>query len=156
MKSIQGFSMNAIKETEGYLSGNLKISGTTDAPRILGALKFNDVGLQIAQTGSDFRNINDEIDFTGRGIEFDNFKINDKDGNSLSINGQVLTQTYRDFAFNLDLKADDFKVVNSEKNNEAIMYGVLSVDVDLRVRGDLDLDRKSTRLNSSHVKISYA
>ena len=139
MKSIQGFSMNAIKETEGYLSGNLKISGTTDAPRILGALKFNDVGLQIAQTGSDFRNINDEIDFTGRGIEFDNFKINDKDGNSLSINGQVLTQTYRDFAFNLDLKADDFKVVNSEKNNEAIMYGVLSVDVDLRVRGDLDL-----------------
>src|SRR5690606_12983781 len=131
--------MNAIKETEGYLSGDLKISGTTDAPRILGALKFNDVGLQIAQTGSDFRNINDEIDFTGRGIEFDNFKINDSDGNSLNINGQVLTQTYRDFAFNLDLTADDFKVVNSEKNNEAIMYGVLSIDADLRIRGNLDL-----------------
>ena len=139
MQSVQGLSMNQITDTEGYLSGNLNINGTTEAPRILGALRFNDVGLQIAQTGSDFRNINDEIDFTGRGIEFDNFKINDSDGNSLNINGQVLTQTYRDFGFNLDLTADDFKVVNSEKNNEAIMYGVLSIDADLRIRGNLDL-----------------
>lgn len=139
MESVQGLSMNEIIEAEGYLSGNLKITGTTDAPKILGDVRFNDVGLQIAQTGSDFRNINDEIDFTGRGIEFDNFKINDEDGNSLNINGQVLTQTYRDFAFNLDLTADDFKVVNSEKNNEAIMYGILSIDADLKVRGDLDL-----------------
>ena len=139
MQSVQGLSMNQIVDTEGYLSGNLNITGTTEAPRILGAVRFNDVGLQIAQTGSDFRNINDEIDFTGRGIEFDNFKINDSDGNSLNINGQVLTQTYRDFGFNLDLTADDFKVVNSEKNNEAIMYGVLSIDADLRIRGNLDL-----------------
>lgn len=139
MESVQGLSMNEIIDAEGYLSGNLKITGTTDAPKILGAVRFNDVGLQIAQTGSDFRNINDEIDFTGRGIEFDNFKINDKDGNSLNINGQVLTLTYRDFAFNLDLTADDFKVVNSEKNNEAMMYGILSIDADLKVRGNLDL-----------------
>ncbi len=139
MKSVQGLSMNEIIDAEGYLSGNLKITGTTEAPKILGAIKFNDVGLQIAQTGSDFRNINDKINFTGRGIEFDNFKINDKDGNFLNINGQILTQAYRDFAFNLDLKADDFKVVNSEKNNEAIMYGILSIDTDLRIRGNLDL-----------------
>ncbi len=139
MESVQGLSMNEIIETEGYLSGNLKITGTADAPKILGAVRFNDVGLQIVQTGSDFRNINDEIDFTGRGIEFDNFKIKDKDGNSLNINGQVLTQAYRDFAFNLDLTANDFKVVNSEKNNEAMMYGILSINADLKIRGNLDL-----------------
>lgn len=139
MQSVQGLSMNQIIESEGYLSGNLNLTGTTEAPRILGSVRFNNVGLQIAQTGSDFRNINDEIDFTARGIEFDNFKINDSDGNSLNINGQVLTQTYRDFAFNLDLTADDFKLVNSEENNEALMYGILSIDADLRIRGNLDL-----------------
>src|SRR5690606_39386850 len=31
-----------------------------------------------------------------------------------------------------------------------------AVDDDVAVRGEHDLDRKSTRLNSSHVKISYA
>ncbi len=146
MKSVQGFSMNAITNTEGYISGNLKITGNADKPNILGKVKFNDVGLEIAKTGSDFRKLNDEIDFTNRGIEFNNFKINDKDGNSLQINGQVLTQTYRNFAFNLDLNAKDFKVVNSEKSNDAMMYGILAIDAALHIRGDLDLPKVDGRL----------
>lgn len=146
MKSVQGFSMNAITNTEGYLSGNLKITGTASKPNILGKVKFNDVGLEIAKTGSDFRKLNDEIDFTSRGIEFNDFKINDKDGNSLKIDGQVLTQTYRDFAFNLDLNAKDFKVVNSEKSNDAIMYGILAIDAGLHIRGNLDLPKVDGRL----------
>ncbi|MFA7687326.1 MAG: translocation/assembly module TamB domain-containing protein [Moheibacter sp.] len=139
MQSVQGLTLNEIKDAEGYLSGNLNITGTAEAPSILGDLKFNDVGLVIAQTGSDFRNINDEIDFTRRGIELDNFKINDRDGNSLVIDGQVLTESYREFAFNLDLNAKDFKVVNSEESAEAIMYGVLAIDAALQIRGDLSL-----------------
>jgi hypothetical protein len=146
MKSVQGFSMNAITNTEGYISGNLKITGTADKPNILGKVKFNDVGLEIAKTGSDFRKLNDEIEFTNRGIEFDNFKINDKDGNSLKIDGQVLTQTYRDFAFNLDVNAKDFKVVNSEKSNDAMMYGILAIDAGLHIRGNLDLPKVDGRL----------
>jgi len=146
MKSVQGFSMNAITNTEGYISGNLKITGTTAKPNILGKVKFNDAGLEIAKTGSDFRKLNDEIDFTSRGIEFNDFKINDKDGNSLNIDGQVLTQTYRDFAFNLDVNAKDFKVVNSEKSNEALMYGVLAIDAGLKIRGNLDLPKVDGRL----------
>lgn len=146
MKSVQGFSMNAITNTEGYLSGNLKITGSTDKPNILGKVKFNDVGLEIAKTGSDFRKLNDEIDFTNRGIEFNSFKIKDKDGNALVVNGQVLTQTYKDFAFNLDVNAKGFKVVNSEKSNDAMMYGVLAIDAGLHIRGNLDLPKVDGRL----------
>ncbi len=151
MKTLQGFSMNAITNTEGYLSGDLKITGTTTAPKILGDVKMNNVGLMISQTGSDFRNINDKIGFTSRGIEFDDFKIKDKDGNSLNIDGQVLTQTYRDFAFNLDLDAKDFKVVNSEKSNDAMMYGILAIDAALKVRGNLDLPKVDGRLAVSET-----
>jgi len=146
MKTLQGFTMNAITNTEGYLSGDLKITGTATEPRILGDVKMNNVGLMIAQTGSDFRKIDDKISFTNRGIEFDDFKVNDKDGNSLKIDGQVLTQTYRDFAFNLDINARDFKVVNSEKSNDAMMYGILSIDAALKVRGNLDLPKVDGRL----------
>ncbi|MCW3160135.1 translocation/assembly module TamB [Chryseobacterium oryctis] len=146
MKSVQGFSMNAITNTEGYVSGNLKITGTTEKPNILGKVKFNNVGLEIAKTGSDFRKLNDEINFTRRGIEFNNFKINDKDGNALVVNGQVLTQTYRDFAFNLNVNARDFKLVNSEKSNDAMMYGTLAVNASLQIRGNLDLPKVDGRL----------
>ncbi|MCP1250979.1 MULTISPECIES: translocation/assembly module TamB domain-containing protein [Elizabethkingia] len=146
MKTVQGFSMNAIHHTEGYLSGNLKLAGSTDKPNILGKVKFNKVGLEIAKTGSDFRNIDDEIDFTNRGIEFNRFKVKDKDGNALTVNGQVLTQNYRDFAFNLNVNAKDFKVVNSEKTNDAMMYGILAIDAGLRIRGNLDLPKVEGRL----------
>lgn len=147
MKSIQGFSMNAITNTEGYLSGNLTITGTTDKPNILGKVKFNDAGLEIAKIGSDFRKLNDEINFTNRGIEFNKFKIKDKDGNALVVDGQVLTQTYRDFAFNLNVNAKDFKVVNSQKSNDAMLYGVLAIDAGLRIRGNLDLPKVEGRLS---------
>src|SRR5690606_33317279 len=50
MKSIQGFSMNGITNTEGYLSGDLKIMGNTQKPNILGKIKFNNAGLMITKT----------------------------------------------------------------------------------------------------------
>ncbi|MBD8018880.1 translocation/assembly module TamB domain-containing protein [Kaistella pullorum] len=151
MKTVQGLSMNAMEDAEGYLSGNLRINGTTSAPKILGGIKFNDVGLGITQLGSKFRNINDEISFTSRGIDFNNFTIKDDSGNDFIIDGAILTQTYRDFAFNLDLNATDFKVVDSEKNNDQIMYGVLAVNADLAVRGNLDLPQVDGNLSVTDV-----
>ena len=64
MKTVQGFSMNALKDTEGYISGNLNLNGTIDKPSILGKVQFNEVGLKKEKTGSNFRKINDAIDFT--------------------------------------------------------------------------------------------
>ncbi len=147
MKSVQGFSMNAIENAEGYLSGRMNITGNTASPDIRGTLKFNDVGLEIAQTGSNFRNLNDDIQFVSDGILFDDFNVNDTDGNSLVFDGKVLTQDYRDFAFDLDLTADDFKVVDSEPDNDKMMYGILAIDADLRITGDLDLPEVNGNLS---------
>src|SRR5690606_34809160 len=151
MQTVQGLSMNAIENAEGYLSGDLKITGNTSAPQIRGDVKFNDVGLGITQLGSKFTNINDEINFTSRGIDFNQFKINDDSGNSITIDGAVLTQTYTDFSFNLDVDAEGFKVVDSEKNNDRMMYGVLAIDADLSIRGDLDLPRVDGNLSVTDV-----
>ncbi len=147
MKTVQGFSMNAIEDTEGYISGQLKIGGKTDGPTVLGTVKFNEVGLGITQLGSKFRNINDEIHFTRRGIDFNEFKIKDDSGNAIVIDGAVLTQTYKDFAFNLDVNAEHFKLVDSEKDNDKLMYGVLAIDAALRIRGDLDLPKVDGNLS---------
>ncbi len=146
MNSVQGFSMNQIKDTEGYLSGNLNVTGTADQPSILGQIKFNAVGLTVVETGSNFRKIDDAIDFTQKGIEFNQFKINDNEGNSLTLRGEILTKTYRDFSFNLTANARDFNVVNSEKSNDAIMYGKLAVHANLTIKGDLDLPKVNGNL----------
>lgn len=141
MQTVQGLSLNAIENAEGYLSGDLKIAGNLDAPSILGDVRFNNVGLGITQLGTKFKNINDEISFTRNGIDFNDFQLKDESGNAIRVDGSVLTERYREFAFNLDVDADDFKVVDSKKDNDKLMYGVLAVDAGLRIRGDLDLPR---------------
>ena len=147
MKAAQGFSFNAINKAEGFLSGNMKVQGTMEQPEIRGQLKFNDVGFGISEVGSSFKNINDQINFTSKGIELNKFRINDESGNTLTLNGEILTQTYRDFGFNLDVNARDFKVVDSEKNNDAIMYGILAVNANLQIRGNLDLPKVDGRVS---------
>src|SRR5690606_22610062 len=62
MQSLQGFSFNQINSGKGYLSGKLKAVGSTTDPRIIGDLKFNDVGLNITQLNTGFQNINDIIE----------------------------------------------------------------------------------------------
>lgn len=141
MESIQGFTMNNLMDSEGYLSGKLNVSGTTDSPKIKGKLNFNQVGFTIKETGSKFKNINDPILFTDRGLEFHNFEIKDLDANAIVMDGQILTQTYTDFAFNLDVNAKNFKLIDSEEDREAMMFGKLAIDADLAIRGDLDLPK---------------
>ncbi len=146
MKAVEAFSMKNIENAEGYLSGNLKITGTTSSPNIIGQVKFNNVGLGITQLGSNFKNINDPINFTSRGIEFNRFKINDADSNALTIDGAVLTQTYTDFAFDLKVRGNDFKVVDSKEDMNKMMYGVLAVDTNLNIKGNLDLPKVDGKL----------
>jgi len=141
MTSIQGFSMNQIRDAKGFISGQLKVSGTTAKPTILGNLKFNDAAFGVTELNSTFQHMNDEILFTNRGIEFQNFKINDTDDNSLTIDGAVFTQTYRDFDFGLNVSARDFKVVNSTKSNNQILYGVLAINANIGIKGDLNLPK---------------
>lgn len=147
MKSVQGFSMNAVENTEGYLSGRLNITGSTNSPNILGNVKFNDVGLEIVKTGSNFRHMNDEIRFVSSGIRFDDFKVNDVDGNSLVFNGDIFTKNYRDFAFDMKLRARDFKVVDSEADNDKMMYGILAINANLDITGNLDLPKVTGNLD---------
>lgn len=141
MESAQGFTMNNLKNSKGYLSGNLKINGTPEQPDINGKIDFNEVGFTITETGSIFKNINSPIYFTDKGIEFKRFRISDESSNYAIIDGEVLTTDYRDYAFNLTVKAQDFKLVDSLENRDAMMYGKLAIDADLKIRGDLDLPK---------------
>ena len=146
MGTIESFSQKMINETDGYLSGNLTLTGSTAQPSILGKIKFNDVGFTVIETGSNFRKIDDSILFTPKGIEFDYFKINDKDNNSLTVNGDILTKNYRDFLFDLTVFGRDFKIVNAEKSSDALTYGILAVTANLQVKGDLDLPKVNGNL----------
>ena len=138
MKSIQGFTMGNLTKSEGYLSGQFTVSGTAKEPMVNGDLNFNDVGFNVTQLNSNFKNINDKIVINQRGIIFDDFEVSDENDNKLFVKGEVLTQNFRDYGFDLNIEADNFRAVNSGAQDNDVYYGKLFLDTKLSVKGDLN------------------
>ncbi len=138
VKSIQGFSFGNITESTGFLNGDLKITGTTESPKIIGDLKFNEVGFKVKQLNAKFKSMNDNITFTENLISLDNFIIKDEKNNDLTINGTINSQNLTNVGFNLKVNADNFKAINSKAKDNDLYYGELYLDNNLTIKGTME------------------
>lgn len=135
MTSVQSFSMGAISDASGFISGNFDISGTFDKPDVNGALNFNNTGFSPTMLGSHFRIDKEQIKFDNTGIHFDSFTILDSTKNQLNLDGDMLTTNFVNYKFDLNLNAKNFEALNSTKQNNRLFYGQFYFDTDLHIRG---------------------
>lgn len=138
LKSVERFAAEYISNTKGFLTGNFKVKGTVEEPIPNGSLKFNDVGFRVDMLNGYFQNMNDEIVLDKNGVYIDKFLISDINKNTLSLSGNVLTNNYQDFNLNLNLKANNFKALNSTARDNNLYYGDLYFNSNIQVRGTLD------------------
>lgn len=139
MKSIEGFTMGNVRNSRGYIRGNLAISGSANTPSINGNLGFNDLGFNIAMLNSDFRiDNNASVNFNSEGIRLSNFTLIDSVNNKASLNGTIYTKTYTDFRFDLALRANNFRVINSGAQDNDLYYGKLFINTRLNVKGTME------------------
>lgn len=138
LKSIQGFTMDQLKESTGFFTGRFKISGNTDQPKVFGDLQFNEVGFKVTQLNSVFKSINDKISFTDDAIIFNHFAIKDEKENDLVINGKIDSHNFNNFGFDLALDAVNFKAVNSKELDNDLYYGEMYLDNHLKIGGDFN------------------
>ncbi|MES2748404.1 MAG: translocation/assembly module TamB domain-containing protein, partial [Bacteroidota bacterium] len=136
VKSLQGFTFGNIKESTGFLNGNLKITGKATQPNVVGELKFNEVGFIATKLNSQLKSMNDKVVFSDNSITLNNFVIRDEKDNDLTINGKINSQDYTNLGFNLTLDADNFKAINSKERDNQDFYGELYLDNHLRIKGD--------------------
>src|SRR5690606_13362453 len=139
--TIQAFSLGYLENCEGDLVGDLKITGTVDAPKINGGLTFQNSRLNVAMLNADFLMNNQTIHFNDTGIQFKKFEIKDLRGNTTLLSGSIATKTYTDFDFNLNLNMNDFAAVNSTREDNDLFFGKLYLTSNLRIRGNLDQPR---------------
>lgn len=138
IKSIEGFSFGSIKEATGDLSGQLKIAGTTSAPAIRGDINFNKVGFNVSMLNSYFTMPKESITFSNDGIHFNNFTLVDSTGNKAVVTGAVYTSNYTDYKFGVNIHSDNFRVINSTREDNQLYYGKLYLNSDIKITGDKD------------------
>ncbi len=136
--SIQPFTAGNISKGSGYLSGKFKITGTIDQPKLIGDLQFHNGAFTVTPLNSPFKLINDKISFTNEGMVFTQFSLTDAADNVLTLRGKIDTPNYRDYAFNLNVNADNFRAINSTAKDNDLYYGKLFLNTRLQIRGDLN------------------
>jgi hypothetical protein len=138
LASVEGFTMGSLKQASGTLAGNLKITGTPAAPSVRGQLTFNKAAFNVAMLNAFYRLDDQRINFTSRGIELNEFTLNDSIGNEAIVDGTLFTTNYLDYRFGLDVTTENFKALSSTAKDNDLFYGSVFVSSNLRIEGDMD------------------
>ncbi|WP_243732553.1 translocation/assembly module TamB domain-containing protein [Pedobacter metabolipauper] len=138
LKALESLSMGQIKRGSGTITGQLSVKGAIAAPKVLGDIKFNQAAFTATYVNSYLRMPNETISFTNQGINFNNFTILDSLGRKATIGGGVLTTDYTNFRFNMDIKTDNFRALNSTAQDNDMIYGTVYLTSNIKVRGDLN------------------
>ncbi len=135
LKSLEGASLGAIRNSSGALTGNFAVNGTVARPSINGSLNFNKTAFNLTMLNSYFRIDDETIKVDNEGVHFDTYTIRDSTGNSAVLDGTVYTKTLTDYEFNLTFEANNFRALNTTKKDNQVYYGQLFFNSNLRIKG---------------------
>lgn len=147
LKAAEKLSAEQITDAEGFLSGKFKVNGTTAEPQYEGNLDFNNVAFNVGMLNALFKISDESIKINNRGIYLDTFSIQDENNNTFTIDGAVLTEDITNPAFDIQLKAKDFSVLNSTEEDNDLFYGTASFDIDAKLTGNLNMPELKMRLD---------
>lgn len=138
LASIESLSGGQIREGTGAITANITATGALNAPNILGQLNFDQAGFNIKYVNSYFRIPQETIRFTNSGVNFDSFTLIDSLGKTAVIDGSILTKNYQDFSFNLDLRTDNFRALNSTERDNELIYGTVYLSTNVQISGNIN------------------
>lgn len=141
MASLEAFTFGNVTRMHGSADGQFNITGTTDKPKVLGMLHFNDAGGTITYVGARLRLPDETINIDERGISFNQFVIADSLDNEMVVNGRINSRDFTNYNFNLEINSDNFMILGAQQDPQQLYYGPAFIDTRIRLRGNLDLPR---------------
>lgn len=135
MASIEALAMNSIKNSAGYLRGQLSIKGTPDNPEIEGELHTDSLYTTVSLLNEPFYLPEETIAIKDGIIRFEDFDIFDKNNQKANLKGKITTPNYRDYFLNLLFSSDSIQVLNSTQKDNEQFYGKMFVSARVNIDG---------------------
>ncbi|GAB2852421.1 translocation/assembly module TamB domain-containing protein [Hymenobacter ruber] len=147
LKLVEPFSVGQVRQANGYVRGQLTVTGAPSAPVVRGTLNTSDdAGFVVPQLGSPFRMPNQSLTFDDRGIAFNNFTVLDSASNKAVINGYLLSKDFVNYSFDMRATTKNFMAVRSTREDNQLFYGRLVLDSDTRLTGPVSLIKVNTNV----------
>lgn len=138
LSAAEGISLGHINQGKGSITGKLNIKGKLSSPQILGNLNFNNAGFNVAYVNSYFTMPNQQLSFTNQGINFNEFTLIDSLNRKAVFDGIIYTQDLKNPKFDLDIRTNNFRALNSTAQDNNTMYGTLYITSNIKIKGDLN------------------
>ena len=146
MHALNTLSLGEIKETSGSFSGDFKVMGTTSEPKYNGSLKFNDAAFNITKLNTKFTLKNEVLNVDNSGLSMANFTVLDAKNNALVLSGKIKTKSFVNPKFDLKLKANNFRILNATKEDNATLYGKVTFNANATLTGDLQIPKFNAKI----------
>ena len=136
MGVLTAFGGGQISEPQGYISAGLKIGGSLAEPSYSGSMRFRQAAVRINQLNSEFTLADERIRLDNAGLYVEAFQLRDEGGNVLHLSGEVRTPSLLQPELDLQLKANNFQLINAKAENNPMFYGTASVNTDAKITGN--------------------
>lgn len=124
-----------LREAAGYLSANLRLSGSPNAPQYDGNLAFNQAAFRLQTTNTRLLLPAERIRLNNAGIYFDQLQLRDSLNNILEVSGQIKTPSLLQPQLDLKVEAGNFQLLNASRDNNPYLYGNAAINTKARITG---------------------
>jgi hypothetical protein len=156
LRSLEGLSAGYVRNSSGFLRGNLKVKGSLAKPQLTGELRTDNVVTTIAMLGTEYRMPAERIVFDADQIRLDNFNLYDNAGNKAVANGTIGTKDLTNPQLDLSLQANNWRALHSTVKDNQYFYGDLYVTTNLVIKGtpkDPSADGNITVLKNTKMTV---
>ncbi len=154
---LEKFTFGFLSEMKGKINGQIALRGTSQKPDINGFVDFEKTAFKINSLNFLARIENEKIQLSNQGIHFDDFVVEDNQNKKLTVVGDLLTNNFSDFGFDLHVATNDFQPMNSTSADNSLFYGKLSLATDVWLKGDIKNPDIVAKINiDSATNLTYA
>ncbi len=156
MPLLEGFVPEQLDSTKGQLSGKFELKGAMADLRYDGNINFQQVRLVPVKLGTVFRLNNENVKVNNDGISLDNFSLSDVNGNKFVLDGQIGLEHLNNPSFDLEVEAEDFRLLEVDDENNPDLYGTAVVNLKLEIDGDMNLPVVEARVRlTEQTDVTY-
>lgn len=145
---INGFMAGTNIAFGGYGNGTLNINGSLSKPQINGELKLDSTCIYSDMYGFNFHMDNQPLTITDSHLMFKDFDMYSTGKNPMVVNGDVDLSDFSKVAMDLNMKANNFELINTKRKQSSMIFGKVYSDYlgtlkgttdNLRIRGKLSV-----------------
>ncbi|KXX68819.1 translocation/assembly module TamB domain-containing protein [Flammeovirga sp. SJP92] len=139
LEPFEKFSTGYASNLSGGFNGGIKVKGLGKAPlHVAGEILMDKPSFKVDLLNVSLTGIDGKMVFDNSGIHFNQFGFKDDEGHLAILKGDIETENYEEFNFNLSFSADDITLINSTSQDNPEYYGKLIVGNLTKIKGPLD------------------